>query len=73
MKKQRTSSATLSRVPNYGGSNARILISLKPEEREALIRQAALEQRTFSSMARMFILRGMKSDIPSTDSGDSHE
>lgn len=59
-----------SRSPQGVDSVLRINIALMPDERAELIRRAAAEQRTFSSMARVFILRGMQADLSSTTSGD---
>lgn len=54
--------APRSRSPQGVDSVLRINIALMPEERAELLRRAAAEERTFSSMARVFILRGMAAD-----------
>lgn len=40
----------------------RVIVSLMPDERTELIRLAALDNRTYSAMARIYLLRGMQAD-----------
>lgn len=40
----------------------RVNVALMPDERDELIRLAALDNRTYSAMARIYLIRGMQAD-----------
>lgn len=54
--------APVCRSPNGVDSVLRISLALMPSEREELIKRAAEDGRTISAMARMYMVRGMKTD-----------
>lgn len=63
MKTATTPTATpRSRCPKGVDSVLRINISLMPEERGELLLRATQDGRTYSAMARIFLLRGMQAD-----------
>lgn len=51
-----------SRSPNGIGSSNRVNIALYADERREVERLASLDNRSASSMARIFMLRGMAAD-----------
>jgi hypothetical protein len=51
-----------SRNPAGNYSDRRLGITITPEERVELIRRAGLDNRTFSAMARVYMIQGMKAD-----------
>lgn len=50
------------RNPPGSYSDRRLGITITPEERVELTRRAKLDNRTFSAMARVYMLQGMKAD-----------
>lgn len=50
------------RNPAGSYSDRRLGITITPEERAELVRRAMLDNRTFSAMARVYMLQGMKAD-----------
>lgn len=50
------------RNPPGSYSDRRLGITITPEERAELTRRAKLDNRTFSAMARVYMLQGMKAD-----------
>ena len=50
------------RNPTGSYSDRRLGITITPEERAELMRRAGLDNRTFSAMARNYMIRGMKAD-----------
>lgn len=50
------------RNPPGSYSDRRLGITITPEERVELTRRAKLDNRTFSAMARLYMLQGMKAD-----------
>lgn len=50
------------RNPTGSYSDRRLGITITPEERVELTRRASLDNRTFSAMARVYMLQGMKAD-----------
>ncbi len=51
-----------SRAPQGAGRGFRTFIALLPQERAELERLAELDNRTWSAMGRIFLVRGMKTD-----------
>lgn len=50
------------RAPNGALERQRVFVALLPEERAELIRLAEVYNRTWSAQARIYLLRGMKTD-----------
>ncbi len=50
------------RAPNGALESQRVFVALLPEERAELIRLADLYNRTWSAQARIYLVRGMKTD-----------
>lgn len=50
------------RNPPGSYSDRRLGITITPEERVELTRRAKLDNRTFSAMARVYMIQGMKAD-----------
>lgn len=57
------------RNPTGSYSDRRLGITITPEERIELVRRAHLDNRTFSAMARNYMIQGMKADHRFDDSG----
>lgn len=50
------------RAPKGVGAAMRISLALMPEEKLELHKRAVLENRTYSAMARIYMIEGMKAD-----------
>ena len=50
------------RSPNGVDSVLRVSVALMPDEREILLKKAAMDGRTTSAMARVYMVRGMQAD-----------
>lgn len=59
------------RAPNGVDSIGRISLALMPDERDELCRRAAMDGRTVSAMARVYMIRGMQDDTRFSDLASS--